>query len=265
MADSADSAGKDLDELVRRLAEEHEEQLAEDPRRKPILWERVEGSSRGPRPALTHDQIARAAVEIADADGLSAVSMRRLAERLGVATMGLYRYVTGKDEVYELMLDAVTADLSLPDAGWRTVADSYARQLRALNLRHPWMYQAFARVPASLSPANVALTEKALGSIDGLGLDVDTMMAVFGTVGSFARGAVFAEVAQREALQRHGWESEDDVRLAYLPWVRWMLNTGRYPKLTRYIIEGSNEDDAEWQFEFGLTCLLDGIAARLGI
>jgi AcrR family transcriptional regulator len=247
------------------LGTDYEELRKRDPRQKPTLWERIEGSSRGPRPTLTHDQIARAAVEIADADGLSAVSMRHLAERLGVATMGLYRYVTGKDEVYELMLDAVAADLALPDAGWRTVADSYARQLRALSLRHSWMYQAFARVPASLSPANVALMEKALGSIEGLGLDVDTMMAVFGTVNSFARGAVFAEVTQREALERHGWESEDDARLAYLPWVRWMLNSGRYPKVTRYIIEGSNEDDAEWQFEFGLNCMLDGIAARLGI
>jgi AcrR family transcriptional regulator len=259
MASSADEDRRDT------LRTDCEGPRKQDPREKPTLWERIEGSSRGPRPTLTHDQIARAAVEIADADGLKAVSMRHLAERLGVATMGLYRYVTGKDEVYELMLDAVTADLSLPDAGWRTVADSFARQLRALNLRHPWMYQAFARVPASLSPANVGLTEKALNSIDGLGLDVDTMMAVFGTVSSFARGAVFAEVAQREALQRHGWESEDDARMAYLPWVRWMLGTGRYPKLSRYVIDGSNEDDAEWQFEFGLKCVLDGIAARLGI
>jgi AcrR family transcriptional regulator len=263
MAESANPAGEDRSEFLRKLVEEQERTDA--PRRKPLLWERVEGSSRGPRPALTHDQIARAAVEIADAEGLSAVSMRHLAERLGVATMGLYRYVTGKDEVYELMLDAVAAGLSLPDAGWRAVADSYARQLRDQSLRHPWMYQAFARVPASLSPANVAIIEKALASIDGLGLDVDTMMAVFGTVNSFARGAVFAEVTQRESLQRHGWASEDDVRLAYLPWVRWMMETGRYPKLTRYIVEGSNEDDADWQFEFGLTCVLDGIAARLGI
>jgi AcrR family transcriptional regulator len=259
MASPGDKDGKDT------LGTDYDVLRERDPRQKPTLWERIEGSSRGPRPTLTHEQIARAAVEIADADGLSAVSMRHLAERLGVATMGLYRYVTGKDEVYELMLDAVAADLSLPDAGWRTVADSYARQLRALSLRHPWMYQAFARVPASLSPANVALMEKALGSIEGLGLDVDTMMAVFGTVNSFARGAVFAEVTQQEALERHGWESEGDARLAYVPWVRWMLNSGRYPKVTRYVIEGSNEDDAEWQFEFGLGCVLDGIAARLGI
>jgi AcrR family transcriptional regulator len=204
-------------------------------------------------------------VEIADAEGLGAVSMRHLAERLEVATMGLYRYVTGKDEIYELMLDAVLAEIDLPDGGWREVAAAYARQTRALSLRHRWTQQAFTRVPASLSPASMALTEKALTSIDGLGLDVDTMMAVFGAVTSFARGAVVAEVAQREALERHGWEDEDDLRTAYLPWVRWMLGTGRYPALSRYIIEGSNEDDAQWQFEFGLKCVLDGIAARLGI
>ena len=233
--------------------------------RKPTLWERLEAPARGPRPALTHHQIARVAVEIADADGLAAVSMRNLAEHLGVATMGLYRYVSGKDDVYELMLDAVTAEVDLPEAGWREVADAFARQVRALNLRHPWMYQAFARVPASLSPSSIALMERALKSIDGLGLDVDTMMAIIGTVNSYTRGVVFAEVTQREAMTRHGWESDEDWRLAELPMLPWMLGTGRYPVLTRYVIEGSNEDDADWQFEFGLSCVLDGIAARLGI
>jgi AcrR family transcriptional regulator len=261
----AESADQDRGELLRRLAAEFEEQRARDPRHKPTLWERIEGSGRGPRPALTHDRIAGAAVEIADTEGLGAVSMRHLAERLGIATMGLYRYVTGKDEVYELMLDAVIAEIELPDGGWRAVADEYARQMRALCLRHRWMLEAFSRVPVSLSPASVALTEKALRSTTGLGLDVDTMMAVFGTINSFARGAVFTEIAQQEAATRHGWESDDDLRMAYLPWVRWMLGTGRYPALTRYIIDGSNQDDPEWQFEFGLRCVLDGIAARLGI
>ncbi len=247
---------------LREAAGELEGRLADT---KPTLWERIEGSSRGPRPALTHQQIAYAAVEIADAEGLGAVSMRRLAERLGVATMGLYRYVTGKDELYELMLDAVAAEVTLPDGGWREVADSYARQFRALSLRHPWSIQAHARVPASLSPNNLAITERALTSVEGLGIDVDTMMAVFGTVNSFARGAVSAEIAQREVLQRNGWTSDDDARMAFLPWVRWMLESGRYPVLSRYIVEGSNEDDAEWHFAFGLTCVLDGIAARLGI
>jgi AcrR family transcriptional regulator len=261
MADAKDERAENF----HRIATEYQERRAQDPGHKPTLWERVEGPARGPRPALTHHQIATAAVDIADADGLDAVSMRNLAERLGVATMGLYRYVSGKDEVYELMLDAVIAEIDLPDAGWREVADAYARQLRALSLRHAWLHQASARVPASLSPASAALIDKALKSVEGLGLDVDTMMAVFGAVNAFTRGAAFAEVTQREALAAHGWTSEDDVRLAYLPLVHWMIGTGRYPALSRYIIEGSNEDDAEWQFEFGLGCVLDGIAARLGI
>jgi AcrR family transcriptional regulator len=264
MTDSADSAYDRRIEAFRKAVREIEDQRTQG-RSKPTLWERVEGSSRGPRPALTHRQIAGTAVEIADAEGLSAVSMRRLAERLGVATMGLYRYVTGKDELYELMLDAVAAEITLPGGGWREVADAYARQFRALSLRHPWTVQAQARVPASLSPGNAALVEQALTSIEGLGIDVDTMMAVFGTVSSFARGAVSAEIARRELLERNGWSSDDDVRVAYLPWVRWMLESGRYPALSRYIVDGSNEDDATWQFEFGLTCVLDGISARLGI
>ncbi len=254
-----DTGGED-DAFQRQVTEWSEKQD-----HKPVLWERIERAGRGPRPTLTHEQIARAAVEIADAEGLNAVSMRRLAERLGIATMGLYRYVSGKDDVYELMMDVTATEISLPDAGWREVAAAYARQLRALSLRHPWLYQTFALVPGTLSPANLDLVEHSLKSIDGLGLDVDTMMAAFGTVNSFARGAVFAEVAQRESLKQRGWSTDHDTRLAYLPWVRWMLGTGRYPALRRYVVEGSNEDDAEWQFEFGLTCVLDGIAARLGI
>ncbi|WP_329235710.1 TetR/AcrR family transcriptional regulator [Actinoallomurus sp. NBC_01490] len=264
MTDAVNPADDGRDERLRKVAEEFERQRAQG-RQKPTLWERLEGPGRGPRPALTHQQIAAAAVEIADAEGLGAVSMRHLAERLGVATMSLYRYVTGKDEIYELMLDAVMAEIALPEGGWREVADAYARQFRAVSLRHPWTIQAFTRVPMALSPNSVALTEQALTSVDGLDIDVDTMMAVFGAVSAFARGAVFSEVAQREVLRRKGWESEDDVRLAYLPWVRWMLESGRYPVLSRYIVEGSNEDDADWQFEFGLTCVLDGISARLGI
>jgi AcrR family transcriptional regulator len=261
-SDSSDDHAKRLRE---GMIEWFERQHERDRRQARTIWERIDQAGRGPRPALTHDQIAEAAVEIADAEGLDAVSMRHLADRLGVATMGLYRYVASKDEVYELMLDVVAAEISLPEGDWRAVADAYARQVRALTLRHPWLQRAYARVPVSLSPRNLANVEHALASIDGLGLDVDTMMAVFGTVHSFARGAVFAEVAQREVLVRQGWESADDVRLAYIPWVSWMMGTGRYPALTRYIVEGSNEDDAEWQFEFGLECVLDGIAARLGI
>lgn len=231
-----------------------------------IIWERIERSARGPRPALTHDKIARAAVAIADADGLAAVSMRRLAERLGVSTMGLYRYVDGKDDVYELMIDAVYGEIEPPAGDWRTVARSLAEQTRRLALRHPWLAHIRQLVPnALLTPNLLALFETMLISIEDTGLDVDTMTAVFGMIMAFVTGAASAEVAERESLRRRGWPAEKDPRLAYLPQVRWMMGTGRYPMVTKYIVEGSNKDDAEWGFQFGLDCVLDGIASRLGI
>ena len=230
------------------------------------IWDRLDRPPRGPKPSLTHDRIAEAAIEIADAQGIDAVSMRRLAERLGVATMALYRYVESKGDVFELMLDAVHTRFELPgEGGWREIARSYAEQTRALTLAHPWLIHAFTRTPNILTPAMVNHLERIMVSLDGLGLDVDSMMAVFGTLNAFVHGATSAEVAQRELALREGWSSDDDMRMAYVPYVRRLMESGRYPTVTRYIVEGSNEDDAEWSFGFGLECVLDGLAARTGI
>lgn len=229
------------------------------------IWERMERPARGPKPALTHDQIAEAAVAIADADGLEAVAMRRLAERLGVATMALYRYIEGKEDLYDLMINAINGEITLPDGTWREVARSLAEQTRAMAFRHPWIVEVMSRSPVTLTPNVMIIVEAALGSLEGSGIDVDSMMAVFGTVNAFVMGAVAGAVAQQEMARRLGWTSEDDFRLAFLPYVQWVMKTGRYPRLIRYVIEGSNEDDADWHFRFGLDCVLDGIAARLGI
>lgn len=230
------------------------------------IWERLERPPRAPRATLTHDQIAKAAVELADAEGLGAVSMRRLADRLGVSPMALYRYVTSKDELFELMLDAAYADITLPQgpsADWRVVARSYAQQARVVTLRHPWLIRVSAELPGALTPNLLALTEQALTAVEGLLENVDEMMAVFGVINAFVRGAAMTEVTQLEFRQRHGFASDEEVRVAYRGHARWLLGTGRYPTLARYIIEGSDEDDAQTQFEFGLECVLDGIAARL--
>jgi AcrR family transcriptional regulator len=236
------------------------------PREHVTIWERLDRPARGPKPTLTHDRIAASAIEIADEHGFDAVSMRRLADRLGVAAMALYRYVSSKNDVFELMIDAAHAEITLPpESGWRTLARSYAEQMRAVGLRHPWLIESLARTPNALTPSIVSIVEQALISVDGLGLDIDSMMAVFGTVTAFVRGATGGEVAQRAVMRNQGWTSEQDARLAYLPYVRWLMETGRYPTLTRYIVGGSNKDDAQWHFEFGLECVLDGIAARLGI
>ena len=231
------------------------------------LWERLEKPAQAPRASLTHQQIAKAAIAIADTDGLAAVSMRRLAEALGVSTMALYRYVSSKNDIFELMSDALAA-ITLPSGDgttWRTVLTSLAEQSRASALRHPWLIQIAAQHPHILTPNMLAAAEQVLTALDGLGLDVDTNMAITNAVISLTHGVTGNEIAQRQYLRRSGNDATVDSRFVFEPRISWIMGTGRYPTLTRYMVDGSNTDDAQWQFEFGLECLLDGIAARLGI
>ncbi|MEU8171836.1 TetR/AcrR family transcriptional regulator [Microbispora hainanensis] len=235
------------------------------------IWERMERPSRPPRAALTHAQIAAAAVEIADTEGLDAVSMRRLAERLGVATMGLYRYVRGKDDVIELMVDRVYAEEARAgESGdgeggdWREVLRVSALRLRALILRHPWLVDTTA-ASGPLTPNFVARIDRLLASLDGLGLDADTAMTVIGTVSVFVTGATTTRIRMDRLMRKEGAEKMDDLRTLYSSRMRWLLESGRYPAFERYIRQGVRKDDDDWQFELGLDSVLDGIAARLRI
>lgn len=230
------------------------------------IWERL-AQPRSPR-TLDHTKIAAAAVELADAEGFEAVSMRRLAGHLGVATMALYRYVSNKEDLFWLMVDAALDGVQLPTetvASWRDVARTHAQESRAALLRHPWLVELGARIPLSLTPTRLAITERALQSLDGLGLDADTCMAVLNTVSSFVWGATGVEVSQTQLMRRQGWQTRDELRNFYGPHMRFLLSTGRYPLFQRYVTEATRKDDADWRFEFGLDCILDGIATRLAI
>ena len=234
------------------------------------IWERMERPARPPRAALTHAQIGAAAVEIADTEGLDAVSMRRLAERLGVATMGLYRYVRGKDDVIELMVDRVYAEEARAGEGggeggdWREVLRVSALRLRALILRHPWLVDTTAG-SGPLTPNFVARLDRLLASLDGLGLDADTAMTVIGTVTAFVTGATTSRIRMDRLMRKEGAEKMDDLRTLYSSRMRWLLDSGRYPAFERYIRQGVRKDDDDWQFELGLDSVLDGIAARLRV
>jgi AcrR family transcriptional regulator len=257
----------------RRIGELLAKFAAGQPARSPddqVIWEYLSRPPRGPRPTLTHDQIATAAVEIADADGLDAVTMRRLAGRLDVATMGLYRYVRNKDDVFSLMLNAVAREIALPEpgtAGWRDILRGIAREMRAGHLRHPWMARLQASMAATVAPNVLAVLEAGLAALDAVDpdLDVDQMVAAFSALTAYVQGKTAAEIAQREAYRRYGWASDDDMRAMTGPRLLWLLNRGDYPTLAHYIVDGSNQDDADWSFGFGLECVLDGIAARLGL
>lgn len=222
------------------------------------VWERIE-AARAARPTLTHDEIAAAAMRIADAEGLNAVSMRRLARDLGVATMALYRYVSSKGDIVELMIDGAHAGLDLPEGDWRTVSRAYAEQARARFLRHPWLSEAAATTPNALTPSILGNFDHVLGAFDDLDIDIDSKAAIFATINSFVQGAVTGELAHLQDT------ANPQASSGQTGFVRWAMESGRFPRVTTYIAEGSNDDDDHWQFEFGLTCLLDGIAARFDI
>ncbi|WP_067562527.1 TetR/AcrR family transcriptional regulator [Nocardia acidivorans] len=228
------------------------------------LWERLERPVPAPRATLTPRRIAEVAVAVADAEGLDAVTMRRLATELGVAPMAAYRYVTGKDELLELMVDFVYAELDLPDGtdGWRATMRSIALRTREILLRHPWVSRAAYGAP---TPNQLAVPEATLAVLDGLGLDVDTAMAVYSTVIAYMHGAVDSEVRTSRMLHARGWATREEARAGLATQMAWLMKTGRYPMYSRYIHNADRKDDVQWQFEIGLDSVLDGIATRLGI
>ncbi|MEU1814677.1 TetR/AcrR family transcriptional regulator [Streptomyces roseifaciens] len=227
------------------------------------LWERLERQAAAPRSALSPHRIAAAAVRVADAEGLDAVTMRRLATELGVAPMAAYRYVSGKDELIELMVDFVYGELPLPEeAGWRETMRTLALRLRAMMLQHPWMA---GTAVFALTPHQLAVPERVLATLRGPDLDADTMMALFRTVSSYVHGAVDGEIALLRLMQERGWSDGDDTRAGLAPQMSSLMRTGRYPAYEAYMREATRKDDMTWQFETGLDCVLDGIATRMGI
>ncbi|MCX4983036.1 TetR/AcrR family transcriptional regulator [Streptomyces sp. NBC_00572] len=225
------------------------------------LWERLERPAAAPRASLSAARIAAVAIDIADREGFAAVTMRRVATELGVAPMAAYRHVKGKDELWELMVDQVSAELEPAGetTGWRATLRTYAVRTRTMVLRHPWL----AHMPTplfALTPHRMAAAERQLASLDGLGLDPDTMMAAFRAVMSYVQGATQSEAVLRRHMEEQGWTSGDDTRRALAPKMSYLLGTGRYPTYRRYALGAARKDDAEWQFETGLDCVLDGVA-----
>jgi AcrR family transcriptional regulator len=232
------------------------------------MWERLESPAPAPRATLTPTRIAEAAVSLADTEGLDAVTMRRLAGELGVAPMAAYRYVSGKDDVLELMVDRVYGDLVLPadGLGWRETLRAIAYGTRELMARHPWLTRmSSSRAALALTPNRMAVAERALRALDGLGLDADAMMVIADTVDLYTVGRARAEVATRELMAGQGASDGEELRVSLAPQMMWLLRTGRYPTYERYTREATRKDDALWRFETGLDCVLDGIAARMGI
>jgi AcrR family transcriptional regulator len=222
-----------------------------------LLWGEKPQAGRGPKPALSLEGVVAAAVEVADEEGLAALSMRRVAEKVGFTTMSLYRYVPGKAELLDLMQDAVLAEVPLvdPDLGWRDALEYSARQDWELYQRHPWVVQVMTTrsVPG---PHYMATFEARLRVLDGIGLSGREVVAVANLVAQYVEGAArrVAEAQQAErstgVSQEQWWGSRDSL------WSH--LTEERYPTLARVWMAGGYEGLVD-DFEFGLQRVLDGV------
>ena len=221
--------------------------------------------------ALSRDEIVRTAIKVADAEGPDAVSMRRIARELNAGTMSLYWHVASKEELLDLMIDTVQGEQLAPEPSgdWRADLRALTHSTRAALHRHPWMVDFIGGRPPT-GPKALQNVERALASLDGLGLDKITALTIVTTVGTYALGAVLRE-AQEANGERYVEQQfagvTDEERAAMLDdFVTRLRATGRYPQMAALIELGVDPDAADTRdarFEFGLDCLLDGIEARL--
>jgi AcrR family transcriptional regulator len=245
-----------------------------DPARSLALLWRTPGDSRvrpGPKPGVDVDRIVATAVEIAGTEGLSALSMRRVAAKLDVGVMTLYTYVPGKGELIDLMLDTVLGQL-YPDEGAVTAADWRVR-LSAVAwvnwhhyLRHPWTLQVATGRPP-LGPGLMRKYELELRAVDGLGLTELQMDLLVTVVNGFTRGTA-SGVQERKAAQASTGITEDQWWAATAPYLVKVLDPKRYPTAARVgPVAGEQLQAAyapEQTFTFGLERLLDGIGVLIG-
>lgn len=224
------------------------------------VWTRPRPAARRQAPGV--EQFVAHAIAIADADGLAAVSMRRIAGDLGSGTASLYRAITGRDELLELMVDAVQGERPLPPptGEWRTDLGNVAHGLRRVLLNHPWLSGELAGRP-SLGPNGLRVAESALRAATALTPDITAASRAVGTLAAYVRGAVSTQQATWQAQQRSGLTTEQWQR-SVGPYIQQVIAAGEHPMLARRVIEAEHTDP-DSDFAFGLDCVLDGLAARL--
>ncbi|MFI9556235.1 TetR/AcrR family transcriptional regulator C-terminal domain-containing protein [Nonomuraea endophytica] len=223
---------------------------------------------RTPTPSdLTRERIVRVAIEIADAEGLAALSMRGIAAKTGAATMSLYRHVGGKEDLVRLMADAAYGEFDYPlplPEGWRARFELSARGLWALYRSHPWLPHVTALTRPLIVPNLMRHAEYALASLDGYGLDALTRQNIHVLVYNYVQGV--AVHLEREAQQDAATGMGDDEWMdAQGPGLAALAASGAYPHFAA-VVAGLGDDydlDLDAFFEFGLTPLLNGLATLI--
>jgi AcrR family transcriptional regulator len=237
-----------------------------DPRRTiDLLWG-VHRRRRGPKPSLSSEEVVAKAIQVTDRDGLGGLSMRKLADELGITAMSLYGYVPSKAELLDVMADRAYGEITLgrdPASRWPQRLAALAQQHWTLLLSHPWLLQISASRPL-LGPNMTALYDGELAAVDGLGLTDIEMDLVVSLLDDYVRGAARGAVEAAEAQTRTGI-SDQQWWETYGPLLAEVVDPDRYPTAIRVGTAAGAEygaaHDAGRSFRFGLQRIIDGIEA----
>lgn len=228
------------------------------------LWSQAERPRRGRPPAHSRAAITTAAIALADAEGLAAVTMRAVAARIGAGTMSLYSYVPNKETLLELMIDQVSGDHALPTApsgNWRADLRQFAQEQRTIMRRHPWLPGALS-ARQTLGPNALAALEYALAVLAPVGLEAPARLETFSLLTGFVASHVSYELAQERAVEAGGPTSGEllDAQARYL---RSVATEGRYPHLAQALAVPGPDSAPQAVFDRLLDRMIDGLTAGM--
>jgi AcrR family transcriptional regulator len=203
---------------------------------------------------LNRERVLEGAVQVADAGGLGSLTIRSLAERLGVRPMSVYHYVANKGEILDGIVDIVFGEMDLPTVGgdWRTELTRRARSARAVLRRHPWAIP-LLESRATPGPATLAHHNAVLGTLLAAGFSREVTAHAYAILDAF----VYGFAVQESSLPFEGPDSVGDIAEPIME----LMASGEYPHMvdmatSYYLRPGYDFGD---EFEFGLGLLLDSL------
>lgn len=221
-----------------------------------LLWDSPATPRRGPKPTLTLAALAHAGIELADEEGLAAVTMQRTAAALGVTKMALYRYLPSKVELVALMTETAMGEapqLDTVPGGWRPKLHEWARRLFAGFVRHPWLAETTVGARA-IGPHELDWTERAVAALTGTGLRGAEILDVAATLAGHAKAIAQHASAAVAAGRDNAEQSLTEAMLA--------LSHGRedrFPALAATLDLAAQEGGQDNALDFGLARILDGV------
>jgi AcrR family transcriptional regulator len=226
-----------------------------------LLWERSEPVVRPAPSPLSREKIVRAAIAIAGSDGLAAVSLRKVGASLDAGPMRLYGYLSTKEELLDLMVDAVYGEIVSAgpiDGDWRDIFRTIAQRIRRACHEHPWFGDLLGGRP-HLGPNALAMLEASLAALNRVSGfdDIDVAMRATGTVNAYVIGAVRIESSDlKSGMNKAEWQK------LWWPYLERVIATGRFPMLTK-VVRDASHPSPDSVFDAGLETVLDGLAAQL--